>query len=169
MLREGPAGGVRRWGSAAAAVLGTAALSVLLFVAINPSHYRQPFERVRETQRLYADWTVKQQVDPGGGLLGVQERVAAVGVFTVGSPSSPLAALAGRPGAWLTSLGFLAGILFLGGNADRLLGKSAGEGEPAAATEPPGGPRRGLTTPGRRSSWRGGSARPSRGWNGRWR
>ena len=132
---EGPAGGARRWGSAAAAVLGTAALSVLLFVAINPSYYRQPFERVRETLRLYADWTVKQQVDPGGGLLGAQERVAAVGVFTVGSPSSPLAALAGRPGAWVTALGFLAGILFLGGNAARLIGKSAGEGETAAATE----------------------------------
>ena len=115
--RPGEAEGLRRWVPAALAVLAAAAVSLVLFVAINPSYYHQPFGRIRETLRLYADWTVKQQVEPGGGLLDPMERISTVGVYTLRGPRSPLAALIGEPGSWLSSLGFLFGILFLARNA----------------------------------------------------
>jgi hypothetical protein len=92
-------------------------LAAAVFAAINPCYYRNPVERASETVRACRDWTVKQQVDPGGGLFDTKERLAAVGHFTLRSQLLPLPAYVGTPGTWLTVLGVVAGLTCLAARA----------------------------------------------------
>ena len=123
----------RRLGHALAAVALAGVVSAAFFIVINPSYYRNPGGRALETMRLYRDWTVKQQVEPGGGLLSLREKAAVVGIFMLRSAAPPLSGLLGAPGAWLTVLGFVLGIFFLARRAKPLF--STGGGPPFHAPD----------------------------------
>ena len=119
----------RRIGLALLAVALTGAVAVAFFVAIDPYYYHDPVSRLLGTLRTYRDWTQVQQVDPGIGLFGLRERMAVVGQFGLRSATLPLAEILGRPGMWLTTLGFSAGLVGLIGRAYR--GLRAGDPDPA--------------------------------------
>jgi hypothetical protein len=106
-----------RWARRVAVSLIAAAtvpvLAAAVFVAINPYYYRHPVARAIETARACRDWTIKQQVDPGGGLFDTKQRLAAVGHFTLRSQLLPLPAFVGTLGTWLTVLGFVVGVICL--------------------------------------------------------
>jgi len=101
----------RRLAAALALCAGAGALALAVFVAINPYLYESPWTRLPAILRVYSDWTLCQQVGPGGGLFGLQERVASVVNFSFrGVSTLPLGRLLGRRGVWLTALGFAVGI-----------------------------------------------------------
>jgi hypothetical protein len=72
---------------AAYAVLGTGLLSLFLFVLMNPYFHAETLGRLLSTPAVLDDWLVKQQLDPGGGLFSLRERVAATGWMTLLSPA----------------------------------------------------------------------------------
>jgi hypothetical protein len=110
----GERAGLARRLAQAGLVLGLAGLiAVSVFAALNPWYHNEPLTRIVETLHLYRDWTVKQFVEPGGALLTVRERLATIGSFCLRSDSLPLSRLLGRPGGWLTSLGFAGGLVLL--------------------------------------------------------
>jgi hypothetical protein len=103
----------KRIGLALLTVALASAVAAAVFVAINPYYYHQPVSRLIDTLRIYRDWTLVQQVEPGIGLFGLRERLAVVGQFSLRSATLPLAEMLGRPGMWLTTLGFSAGLVGL--------------------------------------------------------
>jgi len=113
--------GVHRVGSAVlrrvAAWLAVASLTAIVagfvFLIINPYYWQTPARRLAETLRTYRDWTIKQQLDPGGGLFDFGQRISAVGHFSLRSDLLPAAQYLGKLGTWLTVLGFLIGLTWL--------------------------------------------------------
>ena len=129
LAMDSPVSRTRRMGLALLTVALAGAVAVASFVAINPYYYHHPVSNLIETLRIYRDWTQVQQVEPGIGLFGLRERLAVVGQFGLRSATLPLAELLGRPGMWLTTLGFSAGIVGLVGRA--AAGLRARDPEPA--------------------------------------
>lgn len=84
----GPAetGRWRRIGLAGIVVVLVAVAAFGFFVAINPFYHQDPLQRAAESGLAFQDWMVKQQLEPGGGLFSLPERVAAVGYDTLRSP-----------------------------------------------------------------------------------
>lgn len=110
----------RRWrrvSLAGAMVVLAAVLAVGLFVAINPYYYDQPMTRAGDVMRVYHDWMIKQQLDPGAGVFDGHQKAAASGYFTLRSPLLPLAQYLGTLGTWLTVLGFAVGVVYLIGRS----------------------------------------------------
>jgi len=111
------AAGGRRWvRGLGICLLGTVPAMVLatgVFVGINPTYYTHPLTRAIETMHLCRDWTVKQQLDPGGGLFDLQQKLAAVGHFTLRSGTLPMSQWVGTIGIWLTVWGFTVGVAVL--------------------------------------------------------
>jgi hypothetical protein len=124
----------KRLASALVSVLLATLLAVAFFVALNPYYYSHPLSRFAETLHACQDWTVKQQIDPGGGLFDLKERASAVGHFLLRSRLLPLPEYLGVAGTWITTLGFVAGLAFL---AIRAKGRVAVVKVPASAPDSP--------------------------------
>ncbi len=103
----------RRLGIPALCELLAIVVAIGLFVGLNPYYHAQPLSRFVETLRTYQDWTLKQQVDPGGGLLDVCQRTAAVGYFSLRSTLLPFAHYMDGVGVWLAGLVFVFGLIVL--------------------------------------------------------
>lgn len=101
---------VYRTVTAAATISIVMLLCCSLFIAINPYYYTNPAGNLANMLKLSHDWTVKQQLEPGGGLFTIAERFSFVGVFTLKSSELPLYKLFGMPGSWLGILLFLTGL-----------------------------------------------------------
>ncbi len=106
----------RRLGLAVILIGLTAVVAVAIFIAVNPYFHHHPIARAAETMRVYRDWMVKQQVDPGGGLFSLRQKVTAAGYFALHGPLIPLYRYyLGTLGIWLTVLGFAVGAVHLVG------------------------------------------------------
>jgi hypothetical protein len=127
----GEAHRTRRMAIAAYAVLGAGLLSLSLFVLMNPYFHAETLGRLLSTPAVLDDWLVKQQLDPGGGLFSLRERVAATGWMTLLSPAWIWTRGLGRVGHLLAT-----GLLFAG--IEDLLRRSLLSGE--ADIGPPDGP-----------------------------
>jgi hypothetical protein len=90
-------------------------LGLATFLALNPYLYHDPVARVADMMRTYRDWVIALQIVPGTGLFTVLQRYSAVGHFSLHSPLLPLPRYLGKPGVWLTVLGFAFGIVYLVG------------------------------------------------------
>jgi hypothetical protein len=107
----------RRLGAALLAVLSAGLLAFALFLAINPYYYARPLPKTIDAIRTYRDWTIKQQIEPGGGLYTSRERVAAIGYATLRNPQQFLPLMFGAAGIWLACCGLTCGIVLLGAYA----------------------------------------------------
>lgn len=107
----------RRLGLGLAVSLLAGILAVMLFVAINPYYHDHTFERLVQTFQTFRDWTLYQQISPGGGAFCLQQKVSVVGHFALRSPYLPLPTYLGTAGMWLTVLGFSSGLVALVGTS----------------------------------------------------
>ncbi len=105
----------RRLGLATAAIALAVVVSVTVFVAINPFFYDDPFGKMVRTLETFRDWTLLQQISPGGGAFTLHQKTSAVGHYGLRSLHLPLATYLGTAGTWLTVLGFSAGVVALVG------------------------------------------------------
>jgi hypothetical protein len=91
---------------ATAVVLATSIASWFLFIAMNPRYYQGPIGKFLDMLRVSQDWTIKQQIEPGGGLFTLSEKLTAVGLYTLKSGWLPIH-------GWFAVLCFLVGLAAL--------------------------------------------------------
>ncbi|MBN1344056.1 MAG: hypothetical protein JXQ73_15330 [Phycisphaerae bacterium] len=128
----------RRLGLTALVACLAGAVAAVVFVAINPYFYHDPFGRMVGALATYRDWMILQQISPGGGTFSLHQRVTAVFHSALLGGLLPLPRFMGMAGGWLTVLGFSAGVVTLAGRC--LPRRPAGDG--SAATDsghPPDG------------------------------
>jgi tetratricopeptide (TPR) repeat protein len=112
-LAGGSRGLGRRLATASAAGLLTAWLALVLLVASNPYLHEEPLRKLAENAAVWRDWMVKQQVDPGGALYGVDQKLALAVHATLRSRELPAARALGGAGTWLALALLGAGVAVL--------------------------------------------------------
>lgn len=109
----------------------TAAAAILVFAAIDPYFHHDPVSRAIDTLHVYRDWMIKQQLEPGGGLFSLRQKVTATAYFSLNSMVLPQYIYLGRLGTWITMLGLAVGLVCIIG---RLLLHQSPDADPPSAT-----------------------------------
>jgi len=125
----------RRSTLGALAAVGLAgALSLVLFVAMNPFLWHAPVASLWNVWIAYGDWMRGLQIDPGFPLLGLEQR--ALTALHSGFQSPRLLAVRGLGGAgtFLLASGFVCGLLALAAHAVRGARGGGSDGRGAAGT-----------------------------------